>query len=146
MILTDGTLSKGKYAGLNISSSKVTAQYLRFLYWQCDFGAAIDEMISREISRRKEPLTDATNNQQACDAARDRRAQEQQQWRSSQGRNHAPVTAGSLKVDKDVFAEIITAGRQALAKRNHPDVGGDAEKMKAINIAADAALDWMRKS
>jgi hypothetical protein len=146
MVLTDGTLSKGKYSGKRISDPEVTAQYLRFLYWQCDFGAAIDDAIGRELARRKEPLTDATNNQQSCDAARDRRAQEQRAWRAGQGRGHAPITQGSLSVNKDIFAEIITAGRQALAKRNHPDVGGDSEKMKSINIAADAALEWVRRS
>jgi hypothetical protein len=35
----------------------------------------------------------------------------------------------------------VRAARRALAKRYHPDLGGDAGEMQAVNEAADAALE-----
>lgn len=40
-------------------------------------------------------------------------------------------------VDPEVAAEIVAAGRRALALRHHPDRGGDAEKMVRVNASAD---------
>jgi hypothetical protein len=36
--------------------------------------------------------------------------------------------------------EIIAAGIKALAKKNHPDVGGSIEAMQKINEAAERLL------
>lgn len=38
--------------------------------------------------------------------------------------------------------EIIEAARRVMAKMHHPDLGGDLVAMKAINTAADKALEW----
>lgn len=38
----------------------------------------------------------------------------------------------------DVVDELIQAGYRALAKKYHPDVGGDTERMQQINRAVDA--------
>ncbi len=38
-------------------------------------------------------------------------------------------------------AELVEAARRVLAKRHHPDVGGDEETMRAINAAADRILE-----
>jgi hypothetical protein len=45
-----------------------------------------------------------------------------------------PLPAG---ITPDVILNIISAGRQTLAKRFHPDTGGDLEQMKRVNVAAD---------
>ena len=43
-------------------------------------------------------------------------------------------------VNWGIAEEIVEAGFKTLAKRHHPDSGGDLEKMKAVNVAAD----WLR--
>jgi len=41
-------------------------------------------------------------------------------------------------VTPTLLLDVISAGRQTLAKRFHPDAtGGDLERMKCVNIAAD---------
>lgn len=40
-------------------------------------------------------------------------------------------------VTPDLILQIVQTGRQQLAKRLHPDVGGDTEVMKRVNQAAD---------
>jgi len=40
-----------------------------------------------------------------------------------------------------VAGEIIAAGFRAVAKKSHPDIGGDVEKMKIVNDA----VQWLRK-
>ena len=41
----------------------------------------------------------------------------------------------------DIVDELVGAGLRGLAKRYHPDlVGGDGEKMKSLNTAAD----WLK--
>ena len=55
-----------------------------------------------------------------------------------QERPHNFATATRLEPDQvPVALELIAAGRRALAARNHPDIGGDPERMKAINVVAD---------
>ncbi|HXG66833.1 MAG TPA: hypothetical protein VNO70_17150 [Blastocatellia bacterium] len=39
---------------------------------------------------------------------------------------------------------VVQAARKALARLHHPDLGGDAERMKAINNAADAIERQLR--
>jgi len=46
-----------------------------------------------------------------------------------------------LQVDRDAEPEVISFAYKALAKKNHPDVGGTAEKMKLINEAYDILKD-----
>ena len=43
--------------------------------------------------------------------------------------------------DPEIAAEIVTAGLRALAKRHHPDAGGDAERMTRVNVTAA----WLRE-
>ena len=40
-------------------------------------------------------------------------------------------------VTSTLLLDIISAGRQTLAKRLHPDAGGDVEAMKRVNVGAD---------
>lgn len=48
--------------------------------------------------------------------------------------------AATLGLRAGATAEEIRAARRRLAKAHHPDHGGDAGEMQAINEAADAAL------
>ncbi len=47
---------------------------------------------------------------------------------------------GVLGLDGDASADDVRAARRALARRHHPDQGGDADRMREVNQAADAAL------
>jgi hypothetical protein len=40
----------------------------------------------------------------------------------------------------EVIEELIGAGLRAMAKRHHPDLGGDLRKMQEVTSAAD----WLR--
>lgn len=145
MISDQGFFTGGKYKGVSITAvSVVPADYLRWLYWMLDLGAVADRQILSELSRRGEFHEDAKNNQKGRDAAHEKKAQESQS-RSRQRTHSSPPPARSQQIGRILLAEIITAGRQALAKRHHPDIGGDAEKMKAINITADAGLEWAKR-
>ena len=46
----------------------------------------------------------------------------------------------ALGLSDNASAEDVHAARRALAKRHHPDRGGDARSMRTVNEAADAAL------
>lgn len=46
-----------------------------------------------------------------------------------------------LQIDRNAEPEVISFAYKALAKKNHPDVGGTADKMKLINEAYDVLKD-----
>jgi hypothetical protein len=50
-----------------------------------------------------------------------------------------------LGLPSDASAADIRAARRNLAKSHHPDLGGDAEEMQAVNGAADAALQRLSR-
>ena len=52
----------------------------------------------------------------------------------------APDPLAELGLAPDATPDDIRSARRRLAKAHHPDRGGDAEHMQAINEAADAAL------
>ncbi len=71
-------------------------------------------------------------------------ANQERQGRSTRGQdsgNRYHTSGGSIALPADVtpqtIIELISAGRQAMAKRHHPDVGGDTTKMRVYNQAAD---------
>jgi hypothetical protein len=41
---------------------------------------------------------------------------------------------------------IVTTGYRELAKKNHPDLGGDTDAMKQVNAAAEALRELIRRS
>lgn len=45
-----------------------------------------------------------------------------------------------LGLDDDASAEAVREARRRLAKDHHPDRGGDADRMRSINVAAAKAL------
>jgi hypothetical protein len=46
---------------------------------------------------------------------------------------------------RDVAEDLIEAGRRALARRHHPDHGGDHDEMVNANNAADWLRDQVRR-
>jgi hypothetical protein len=44
--------------------------------------------------------------------------------------------------DPKLAADIVAAGVRAVAKRHHPDVGGDTRTMQLVNQAAE----WLRRA
>lgn len=64
--------------------------------------------------------------------------------RAEYDRRHARRTPprAALAVVPEVAAAIIGAGVKVLARRHHPDVGGDVEAMQQINATADALRKW----
>lgn len=46
-----------------------------------------------------------------------------------------------LQIDRNAEVEVISFAYKALAKKNHPDMGGTAEKMKLLNEAYDVLKD-----
>jgi hypothetical protein len=55
---------------------------------------------------------------------------------------HRPAIPILPCVKPDLAAELIEAGRRAVAARHHPDRGGDGEHLAALNDAADRLLGF----
>jgi hypothetical protein len=53
-----------------------------------------------------------------------------------------PATPILPCVKPDLAAELIEAGRRAMAARHHPDRGGDGEHLARLNDAADRLLHF----
>ena len=51
-----------------------------------------------------------------------------------------------LQIDRSAEPEVISFAYKALAKKNHPDVGGAIEKMKLLNEAYDVLNDTISKN
>jgi len=51
----------------------------------------------------------------------------------------------TLHLQETAPRELVEAARRVLAKRSHPDAGGDEETMRAINAAADLLLSAAHK-
>lgn len=153
-MIVKGVFTQGKHVGKSISSPDVSAAYLRMVMWHGDFGSHVDDVIKAELTRRGEVHFDAKYNQ-AYRSERRQQAMRERVYEAfqekiggaarSQGTPQPKNTsAPTLSQSQLGMIEVINAGRQALAKRHHPDVGGDAEKMKQVNQAADALVTMVR--
>jgi len=130
MFSATGRFYGGKYKGFFLADDNVDASYLRWVYWNCDLEEFKRDMLAEELDNRHEPLFDRYNNEQSRNAKQ----------RASQ----PPILVPKPTIDALVFLEIVTAGRKSLAKKYHPDVGGDNEKMKEINQTADLLEEMAR--
>lgn len=54
--------------------------------------------------------------------------------------HHEPTRPTTGPIDGDVAAQIVEAGRKALALKFHPDRGGDLHAMQVVNATADKML------
>lgn len=78
-------------------------------------------------------------------AFREMRAESERQYQQQQRQAPNFATAPRLKPEQvPVALELIAAGRRALARQHHPDVGGDLERMRAINCTADDLESGLR--
>jgi hypothetical protein len=78
--------------------------------------------------RLREPLLSAVNREAA------RRAGEA----GGSNGGHAGPRRLEVRVDPAIAHELVTAGLHVLTKRHHPDLGGDLEIMKRVNLVAEA--------
>ena len=129
----------GKHKGKSLQDSSVEANYLRFCLWQCEFGESADIELEKELRRRGEPLEDDSSNAAKREAGY---YDNPTGKRSHTNKTPSVVNPGFIKSTAE---DIINAGRQALAKRHHPDIGGDTAKMQEINIVADFLLEMVGK-
>jgi len=53
---------------------------------------------------------------------------------------NTPSSFDKVKHDIMLFKERVKDQRRVLAKKHHPDIGGDIDKMKEINDACDLLL------
>lgn len=145
-MIIKGVFTQGKHAGKSVSNPDVSADYLRMAMWHGDFGSHVDDAIKAELTRRGEIHFDAKYNMTYRSERRQQKNRErvQQAFQEKMGGSSKPALSTTSSVDKKALEDLVSAGRQALAKRHHPDVGGDSEKMKQVNQAADALLNMIR--
>lgn len=62
-------------------------------------------------------------------------SRERDMWKARAERTTAPFTIGGITLE--LTAEEVSAIRKAVARLHHPDLGGDAERLKAWNAALD---------
>jgi hypothetical protein len=121
-IQPDGELTFGKHDGCFISDPDVPTHYLEWMRKTIHVLTPEERFqLDRELARRALSGHSRAGNQSRT---------------GSRSSNFATAKLPS-GVTPDAILELISAGRQALAKRFHPDVGGDTEKMKTVNQAAD---------
>ena len=108
----------GRYRGLPLD--EIPDGYLRWLLG-LDLSAPLRSAVRNEIQRRADEH--ATHK----DSGR------------HQHRQYAPPRRHAAPPVSDVD-DLIASGLHALAKKHHPDLGGDLRRMQAINTAAD----WLR--
>lgn len=151
---TNNTMPFGKWRGTPVTD--VPTDYLE---WAIGAGAVksdyLRDLIKEEIDKRckaqetfdfgqkRSGFDDAWNRWQREQKRQAEQAQrdEQRRRQSMQHNGRRPEMATSARM-----LEIIAAGRRALAARHHPDQGGDAEIMRAVNVTADYMEEQVRRA
>jgi hypothetical protein len=64
------------------------------------------------------------------------REQREQEWREKM-REQRRKLGGKSKIDSGLATEIIEAGFKTLAKKFHPDLGGDLKRMQELNSVVE---------
>jgi DnaJ-domain-containing protein 1 len=127
--------------------------------------AAANPALWEMMDRAKRERADQARQAEERRARERRRAQEEEQarWReqfrasdgpfgyrpNSYSSSIPPAVASALRtlyVTPNAPFSVIQAAYRALAKEAHPDAGGSHERMKAINIAFDAASAWAKSN
>lgn len=109
----------GKFRGEPLE--KIPEGYLRWLLTDCN-SLEDDLRVAIERKLRGQDAHGSQSGERGAGAGQER---------------VGPDTGLPTAVDRAVAAEIIAAGRRALALAHHPDRGGDAERMMRINATAD---------
>jgi hypothetical protein len=113
----------GQHKGLPLSA--IPTDYLRWLQTLPDLRYLLRDAVVAELHRRLHAEPHRRTRRRPAGAPPRPRAR------------YAPSFS-------DVEA-LVSAGRQTLAKRYHPDLGGDASRMIAVNNAADWLIDEARR-
>jgi len=161
MILTDGRLDDI----LNNSYGTVTEEMgsqilelikeeLRTIEKECKSNYKQDFPEEYAAAQRKRKIDDLYSKTKKAREESERSQQEEYQRKSDEEyaktyqkyQQHFGGSSTSLQSkysveDKEIIRTIISTGRKALAKKNHPDHGGDDETMKKINVVTDKLLD-----
>jgi hypothetical protein len=104
----------GKFKGRRLAD--LPAEYLDWLYSLETLYAPTARAVEAEWLRRHAGRS--TNNGA---------------WQASR---HGPIPAAA----QAAATQVVQEGYRALTRKWHPDVGGDAERMRALNVA----VDWLR--
>lgn len=116
-----GVMTFGKFKGELLT--EIPEGYLRWLLTDCN---SLEESPRAEIERE---LRGRGGSERGSHGGASQ---------TGEGEQHGGPTSGlPTAVDRHVAAEIISAGRRALALVRHPDVGGDPERMVRVNATAD---------
>jgi hypothetical protein len=110
----------GRYKGLEVY--ELPTDYLDWLWSNVTLWGNLEYDVERELRDRGRGRRKRGRDRENC------------------GRRRA--TADSLTVsvkpaDTDLLCELIDAGYRALAKKHHPDTGGEAEAMRRLNRLAE---------
>lgn len=100
------------------------------------------ERAAREKASRKAERARRSRERRRQEEAESARRWWEQQRQRSNGGGYAPSRSSSISAaDREVALEILGAGLRVMARRHHPDLGGDHETMVAINRVADKLRD-----
>lgn len=64
-------------------------------------------------------------------------------WRGLLLPGEVAAAYAELELPAGAPAEAVKAARRRLARRHHPDAGGEHEAMAAVNAAADTVAAWL---
>jgi len=110
----------GKYRGYPLEH--IPTGYLRWLLRSCDLYPALEDALRHELFLRLGPNADDEDDGFG---------------RSWQRSAPPPPRAKRQQPARQDVDDLIEAGRRTLARKFHPDAGGDTARMQAINHAAD---------
>lgn len=67
-------------------------------------------------------------------------------WRSLTMPGSVVAAYAALELPAGASAEAVKSARRRLARRHHPDAGGEHATMAAVNAAADTVAAWLARS
>jgi hypothetical protein len=111
------TLCFGKFNGFRLNDPSVRKDYLEWVLKTLDLDTDEEIAVRHELRRR----TGQTYNN----------------YQTGTGSNTSARAGLPTGVTPQTIIELVAAGRQLLAKRHHPDVGGDLATMQRYNCTAD---------
>lgn len=96
------------------------------------------------VTKRLESVQQLLKQREAEAARLNAEVKELRRKNASSGLNGSPSAShvrSGQEVNTSDCKEVIAAGRKALARKYHPDTGGDVKRMQALNSCAD----WLEK-
>jgi hypothetical protein len=118
------TMPFGKYQGKPIA--ELPRDYIRWCLTQPNLKAGLRRALRKALDEAG-PGSD------------------QEQDHGSNPANNQPSRFGLDAQDSALLLELVQAGRRAMAKTQHPDQGGDTDRMQRINHIVDVVQGRVRK-